>query len=94
MKTFPRAREVDESGEELLEEQRQCRLLNDINGLKIFNKYSKEACLFECKVEIAMDRCDCLPWDYPPNLLVCNLETFLMQTNSWEASTTILLNDF
>ena len=38
----PRAREIDESGIELSEKQRKCRLTKDSSELKIFSKYTQE----------------------------------------------------
>ena len=66
----PTAREIDESGKKLTEEQRNCRLTKDVKDLKIFNYYTKEACIYECKLGIALKKCGCLPWSYPSNLLV------------------------
>ena len=61
----PRAREIDDSGKELEENQRNCRLTEDNSELGIFNKYTQEACLFECKVKFAEKKCGCTPWNYP-----------------------------
>ena len=61
----PVAREIDESGKALEENQRNCRLTEDTSGLDIFNKYTQEACLFECKLKIASNNCGCSPWSYP-----------------------------
>ncbi len=38
---------------------------NEVEGLKYFNEYSKQACQFECAVEKCRDICGCIPWDYP-----------------------------
>ena len=61
----PRAREIDQSGEDLTEEQRNCRLNQNTNGMNIFNTYTRSACLFECKMKHAIGRCGCTPWNYP-----------------------------
>ena len=66
----PRAIEFDESGKELTEEQRQCRLATDVHDLNIFNIYTAKACMFECKLGIALERCGCIPWSYPSFHLV------------------------
>ena len=34
-------------------------------GLKIFKKYSREACILECSIKEATKRCGCSPWNYP-----------------------------
>ena len=66
----PRAREIDDSGRLLTESQRVCRLSEDNHQLKIFKVYTQEACLLECKIEIAYQRCGCMPWFYPLRLSV------------------------
>ena len=61
----PSAREIDPSGKELDENQRNCRLNDENSDLDIFNKYTQEGCLFECKLKIAAAKCGCIPWSYP-----------------------------
>ena len=61
----PKAREIDSSGKELEEKQRHCRLTDDNSDLLIFKKYSRESCLFECKLKIGAKKCGCIPWTYP-----------------------------
>ena len=61
----PKAREIDESGMELTESQRHCRLNEDTKALSIFNIYTRGACMFECKFKASVRRCGCQPWDYP-----------------------------
>ena len=61
----PKAREIDESGKELRESERGCRLDEDTTGLDIFNVYTRTACLFECKMKYAIKKCGCTPWYYP-----------------------------
>ena len=46
----PSAREIDENGQLLTETQRNCRLSEDTDELKIFNIYTQEGCLLECKL--------------------------------------------
>ena len=60
----PKAREIDDSGKELSEVQRGCRLAEDTQNLDIFNIYSQEACLLECLFKEAYQRCGCFPWNY------------------------------
>ena len=50
---------------ELSEERRECRFRKDTLGLKLFTQYSQAACQFECQIEIATNKCGCVPWDYP-----------------------------
>ena len=61
----PKGREIDVSGKELDETQRICRLTEENSELKIFKKYTQEACLFECKLNMAASKCGCIPWNYP-----------------------------
>ena len=60
----PKAREIDDSGKELSEVQRGCRLAKDSHDLDLFNIYSKEACILECLIKQAYQRCECFPWSY------------------------------
>ena len=61
----PTARKIDDSGKQLTEFQRDCRLDEDTDELDIFNIYTRSACLFECKMKHSFRRCGCIPWDYP-----------------------------
>ena len=61
----PRAREIDESGGELTESQRNCRLDEDTDTLDIFSTYTRAACMFECKMKYSMEHCGCVPWNFP-----------------------------
>lgn len=61
----PKARKIDESGKELSENQRSCRLDEDTETLDIFKIYTRSACLFECKLKYSLQRCGCIPWEYP-----------------------------
>ncbi len=38
---------------------------HDINPLKIHQSYTKENCVFECHLQRSIDRCGCVPWNYP-----------------------------
>ena len=64
----PKATEIDESGKELTESQRNCRLDEDTDALDIFNIYTRTGCLFECKMKYAVGKCGCNPWYYPINM--------------------------
>ena len=61
----PKASETDDSARELTELQRGCRLQEKTEDLDIFNIYTQEACLFECKMKQAVRECGCIPWNYP-----------------------------
>ena len=60
-----KARIIDESGMELSEIQRGCRLDDDTETLNVFNVYTRVSCLFECKMQFSMRMCGCTPWNYP-----------------------------
>ena len=62
----PKATEIDDTGKLLSESQRSCRLTEDNKDLDIFNHYSSEGCLLECKIKLAFKKCGCFPWDYIP----------------------------
>ena len=62
---IPKAREIDESGTSLSEEQRGCRLNSENKALNIFQVYTQEACIMECKIRQANQKCGCFPWNYP-----------------------------
>ena len=64
---IPKAREIDESGKELKESYRNCRLEEDTESLEMFNVYTRVACLFECKMKYSTGKCGCSPWNYPVN---------------------------
>ena len=64
----PKVTEIDHSGKELTESQRNCRLNQDSDSLNIFNIYTRTACLFECMMRQATERCGCIPWDFPVNM--------------------------
>ena len=61
----PKASEIDNSAKELTEMQRGCRLQERTEDLDIFNIYTQEACLFECKIKQAVRKCGCFPWNFP-----------------------------
>ena len=60
----PKAREIDESGRSLSEEQRGCRLNSENMALDIFKVYTQDACILECKIRQSFQRCGCFPWNY------------------------------
>ena len=62
----PRAKEIDESGRTLSIQERKCRLIEENNDLKVFKIYTQEACLLECKINMATSKCGCTPWNYLP----------------------------
>ena len=51
----PSAREIDESGRKLTEAQRNCRLQENTESLQIYKVYTRDACLFECRMKYAKE---------------------------------------
>ena len=45
-------------------ESRKCKLSNEVSESSIFKVYTKNNCEYECHVDLAMEACKCLPWDY------------------------------
>ena len=85
-------------------EKRNCVLKDEnLNGTgidkHIFNDYSKEGCLLECKARMLNQRCGCLPYYFPDfssylgkNDTICN-ETQLqcLSDNTGEDASLVLL---
>ncbi len=46
-------------------DRRTCKFSDEVEGLKIFNEYTQNACMFECLLAQAIDKCICVPWNYP-----------------------------
>ena len=56
--------------------QRKCRFKHELGEMKLFQKYSKQNCIFECKLEMVRKMCNCLPWYLDiknPTEPVCNI---------------------
>ncbi|TRY68635.1 hypothetical protein TCAL_08884 [Tigriopus californicus] len=53
------------SAKELDPGQRECRLKTETEGMVIFKTYSQSGCLLECKLAQGIERCGCVPWNYP-----------------------------
>ena len=50
---------------ELEENRRNCKFRSENEGLKIFNEYTQTGCIFECQITHGLDKCGCIPWNYP-----------------------------
>ena len=46
-------------------EHRGCQFQHENDDLTIFKVYTEANCNFECKLKIALEKCHCMPWDYP-----------------------------
>ena len=45
-------------------EQRKCNLKHEGLDLSNFKTYSENNCRYECNVQIAKEKCQCIPWDF------------------------------
>ena len=80
----PKAREIDDSGKDLTEIQRGCRLAKDSKDLDSFNIYSQESCHLECMIKQSYKKCGCYPWNYLITEKV-NLYRFLFTYSNCDA---------
>ena len=62
---YPASHESTVAVKSLGHDKRKCRFPHETEGLKIFDKYTQKACLFECQVSYGHEMCGCIPWDYP-----------------------------
>lgn len=46
-------------------EDRNCVLSNELQVNSTLKKYFKQNCKYECRVNIAKEKCKCIPWDFP-----------------------------
>ena len=44
--------------------QRKCKLDQEINEESIFKLYTENNCRYECVTQLAIDTCQCAPWDF------------------------------
>ena len=71
----PRLLETSKDAKTMLNpKERKCKTKQETQGLKLFKTYTQEACLLECHLTEASDRCGCTPWTYPhiPGSLLCD----------------------
>ncbi len=57
---------------------RKCLLPHEIENLNLTKVYSKSSCEYECLIQKAVKKCNCIPWYIPEfpveNLTYCNLK--------------------
>ena len=56
---------TSKSARGLPEEKRECRFQFDSQSLTLFNEYTQSSCIFECQLKKALEKCHCMPWNYP-----------------------------
>ena len=44
--------------------QRDCHLDNEVPEQSIFKIYTQSNCKYECHVKMALESCQCIPWDF------------------------------
>ena len=57
--------DADENVRTVEVKKRKCRFEDEIDGLEIFSTYSKVNCLYECRYQLAKEKCHCVPWNFP-----------------------------
>ena len=61
-------RPVELSSQEELRElpipARKCRFLDEVSDGSLYNVYTQDLCLFQCRMEQAFRKCGCVPWNY------------------------------
>ena len=63
----PFVQTVTDEFKQLGHEQRNCLLSDESPDFSALKLYTEPNCRYECKVHYAIDKCDCLPWDFPLN---------------------------
>ena len=61
----PSGQTVSEDFKSMNYEDRNCLLSNELPENSTLKKYSKQNCKYECRINIAKEKCDCIPWDFP-----------------------------
>ncbi len=61
----PSVTTTDESGLHYKPKKRNCLTRTENEMLEVYNAYSQTACIFECQLRKAVEKCNCTAWDYP-----------------------------
>ena len=48
----------------LSENDRKCKLDDELEENSLFKIYTKANCMYECEIEMAYTACQCIPWDF------------------------------
>ena len=67
IKLSPRGQITDAGFQDLTLEQRKCRLKHEILEGATTSIYSKQNCKYDCHVSLAIESCQCIPWDFISN---------------------------
>ena len=57
--------DADENIRTVEVKKRKCRFQDETDGLKLFLTYTKANCLYECQYQLAREKCQCVPWNFP-----------------------------
>ena len=75
IRVIPQLIDTTDSFDQMANSSRNCKLSNEIEGLKLLKSYTKIGCEFECAVKKAVSICKCMPWFYTNNFTdtpICN----------------------
>ena len=62
---LPINQNVTERFKDLPLETRGCRLPHELPENSFMKVYNDRDCRYECKVRLSMEKCKCIPWEYP-----------------------------
>ena len=62
---LPISQNITERFKDLPLEIRGCRLPHEMPEDSFMKVYNAADCRYECKVKISMEKCKCIPWDFP-----------------------------
>ena len=48
----------------LSENDRKCKLDDELDENSMFKIYTKANCMYECEIDMAYKACQCIPWDF------------------------------
>ena len=68
VKAVPRLFTTTTDFNELPQDQRKCKLPQEIEGLSFLKEYTRIGCETECALQKALSVCKCIPWYYPSNI--------------------------
>ena len=61
---FPNGQISSDDFKTLNYNQRKCKLESEVDASGVFNTYTQMNCKYQCRVELASQKCECVPWDY------------------------------
>ncbi|XP_059083938.1 uncharacterized protein LOC131881175 [Tigriopus californicus] len=65
----PQVHTAEESLRSMSLEKRKCQFQDESSDSLLFKSYSQTNCQLECRLKLAVEQCDCLPWNYPHMVL-------------------------